>query len=478
MDIPEAQPALRRNPTVLGTGRGLLDIDAGRQEIGGRAREPRPLRGQFLGQETYLGELRTDEAGRLTVLGGRGQSRCIPGSQLVDFFNNDGWWDDQSDGPVEARVVLGGKVYLAAPAWAIVAPPNFAPALRCEYRTLYDVVYQAMLEAGYVKAPATVSFSADIFPLFDRLTQLEWVNRGFARRYGWGSDEYYLDRALLARLASPARAEASFRRSLFQRFRPPGADRVLPDALPPVLGDGLDDPRSPRGLLAVTPHQYECLRRWSEGDFVNDLEAAARAAPRTLEELPVGARAAALDRAALEACAGEATHPDCEAPWTLRHARMYSGPFRLRQRSSPAPDWGEVLLPDRALAADGPLAGSQAGDLTKWMSVPWQVDTASCRAAQGEPGLPTFWPARVPNHVLQEADYRQVLDLTLPLERRLEAFRRRVDFFRHLGPVEEPATLRKVVEGWSSLGLVEDRPGPGDAAFPALFKVEVLTQDR
>ena len=62
--------------------------------------------GSFLGATVYLGELRTDDAGRLVVLGGRGHSFAPLGDPLTTFANNYGWCDDTSDGPVRATIAL------------------------------------------------------------------------------------------------------------------------------------------------------------------------------------------------------------------------------------------------------------------------------------------------------------------------------------------------------------------------------------
>ena len=43
------------------------------------------------------------------------------------------------------------------------------------------------------------------------------------------------------------------------------------------------------------------------------------------------------------------------------------------------------------MAADGPLAGSGPGDLTRWQGTPWQSDAASCRSGYQpniSPGAP------------------------------------------------------------------------------------------
>ena len=49
-----------------------------------------------------LGEMRTDDEGHLLVLGGFGHSASPTGADITDFWDNDGWYDDVSDGPVTA----------------------------------------------------------------------------------------------------------------------------------------------------------------------------------------------------------------------------------------------------------------------------------------------------------------------------------------------------------------------------------------
>ena len=99
-----------------------------------------------------LGEIKTDDSGRLIVLGGHGHS----GTYLFDQFgqpridayaNNDGWFDDISDGPVTARLVMyseevGATRYIdvEAPAWVLVGYPAYVPQI-LDMVTLDDVVY-------------------------------------------------------------------------------------------------------------------------------------------------------------------------------------------------------------------------------------------------------------------------------------------------------------------------------------------------
>ena len=106
--------------------------------------------------------------------------------------------------------------------------------------------------------------------------------------------------------------------------------------------------------------------------------------------------------------------------WPMRHTLLYDAPFRLRRRTAPERDWGPEMTSVIALADDGPLSASGPGDLTRWMAVPWQTDTSSClsrykREVDGY--LPAFWPARVPNDVLDVEGYQQVIDSTISLRR-------------------------------------------------------------
>lgn len=88
-----------------------------------------------------LGELKTDDAGRLLVLGGFGNSGSFKyddfGQPRIDTYaNNDGWFDDTSDGPVTARLVMYSPevdairfIDVEAPAWVIVGYPRYAPEI-------------------------------------------------------------------------------------------------------------------------------------------------------------------------------------------------------------------------------------------------------------------------------------------------------------------------------------------------------------
>ena len=162
--------------------------------------------------------------------------------------------------------------------------------------------------------------------------------------------------------------------------------------------------------------------------------------------------------------------------WPMRHPSLYCAPFRIRPRASgnPEPDYGDLLTPEAISASDGPLAASGPGDITRWMAVPWQTDTASCRAGyepEYDPYLPTFWPARVPNHVLTQTEYETVMDRSLPLADRMLAFSTRSGWYRGLEGAYVDQINQMIVD-FSKLGVLERKPGPGDPKFPDFMLVE------
>ena len=120
------RPARPRNTDIADRSRlvirGLRPVT-----VAGAAQKWEPVRGRFLGEEVYLGEILTDDAGHLLVLGGRGTSGSVPpGVEITNFANNDRWYDDVSDGPVSATVMLPGQepVVVHDSAWVVVAPPT------------------------------------------------------------------------------------------------------------------------------------------------------------------------------------------------------------------------------------------------------------------------------------------------------------------------------------------------------------------
>ena len=480
MDIPEAAPVPRRNANFTGEARKQLIIDPGPRSISGKNQNGSQYyfdTGEFIGEKVYLGELRTDESGRLVILGGRGESGTpFPKNSAYTFANNDGWHDDISDGPVNAEVIIEDKNIPVEPAWVVVAPPNYAPDI-VSVQTMYDVMYNT-LQGYWLSAPATPSFTQDIYPLLVQFCDMQWVNFGFYCGFGHGAPNDFHRTNLFGRLADNGPASAELRRQVFNVFRNPDFALLEITAWPQVYGDNMNQPLTDaRQFLALTPTHYQLLRSWSQGNFIADWDQNASPAPDQIEAYPLQLQPDTLDRAALRFCMGGPFHPGCEITWIARNPSLYRAAFRIRPRapSQPEPDYGDMLTPATANDTSGPLFGSGPGDLTRWMAVPWQTDTASCRAGydpEYSPFLPTFWPARVPNHVLAEADYNQVVNKKLSREERLEAFNRRSSWPRFLKGAWLDQ-INQMIEDFGKLGVVERKPGvPNDSDFPNIMYVE------
>ncbi|NHZ64107.1 LodA/GoxA family CTQ-dependent oxidase [Massilia genomosp. 1] len=485
LDIPEAAtatPSTRRNAKVALLERASLAIRPGPRSID--APSAAGQRYQFDGGSCFgipvpLGELRTDPRGRLWVFGGHGMSASYTGSAPVTFANNDGWYDDTGDGPVSARVRLGGRDLQVAPAWVVVAPPNYGPQQK-SVRTMYAVMTDVAIQAGQLPVPVEPSFKNDLLPIFKALSDLQWMNGGFAAGFGHGMPQDFLAPDYLRKLAQGGKTYAQLRRTVANAFRNPQYQDASMKPWPWVYGDAMDLPMPPipRAMTALTVTQLAMLARWAEGKFIADYDpAAAIGATRDIAGVPLAEQAAMLDRAALEFCLGDAFHPGCEMTWPVRHASMYSEPYRWRHRAAddPEPDYGTTLTPAEACCFDGPLYGQSPGSVTRWMAVPWQTDTASCRSGydeQYDPYLPTFWPARVPNQVLSAANYAKVMDPELCRKDRLAAFNERLDWNRTLG-ADKSQWMQVMVSHFDRQGIVEVRDGiPNDPDFPPLMQVE------
>jgi hypothetical protein len=499
LDIPEAAGTAvpLRNPTVTGDARAGLAIDPGPCTISGPGQSGAQyqLNGAFQGTKVYLGEVRTDDAGRLIFVGGKGVSASPTGKPIFPkekeypFINADGWYDDASDGPVTAEVSIGGRqIPVDAPAWVVTAPPNYAPEA-VGIRTLYDLLQDLYIQNGWLKAPSPISFRHDVYPILQRFSNLQWVNAGFASQFGRGGPHDFNDPAYVRTLSWLPRQKGGFdtyhevRLQILNSFRNPDPDQSDANQLPwPwIYGDAMDVPPAdtPRQNATVSPTQYAVLQAWAAGQFVDDWERPYDP-PRTIDQVPLAEQPAMLDKAALHFCLADAFHPGCEVTWPVRHLSMFTAPFRvnLRPAGQPEPDYGPQLTPEIALSATGPVHAQGPGDLTRWMGLPWQADTGFCRSGYQttyDPYVPTFWPARVPNQVLTKEAYGVVRDATLPREKRLAAFNDRAIWTRWLDAPTTGGQMQQMVDLFGSFGVVELREGVmNDPDFPPVIGVEAL----
>ena len=437
-----------------------LDLDCGPRWISG------PLAGPVILDHPNqalrasipdLGELRTDVAGRLLVLGGAGRTAQLDGARLAADIDNDGWFDDVGDGPVGAVLTLINpdgttERVEATGAWVVVGPPDFAPAIK-NLVTLHDVLWDlavrepeswplpayadgtpalAMLKEQRLDWRSTgarftayrPSFTREIAPLLERALHVTFVHRP-------PGDPFHatLTRRAWADLGAPGNDDV--RASIFRTIRDPDASVATAMAMPKAFGDEyvsarkvpLDDPRlaNPRRFLSLTRTQYALLRQWAEGKFESDLTA-----PEPPSAQPITPEG--LDRAALENCVGGALNPGIEVGWLVRESGAHVDPFRL--------ELGRCVggLPVRA------------GFLTQQMAVPWQADFRDCHREpvtdplSGELTFNMWWSAQRPDEVcLAEPGYRSVPWLRPP---------------QFLLGDHDPLRFEEMVAGWSRLGFV------------------------
>ena len=349
--------------------------------------------GRFLGRTVALGGVQVDRDGRLVVLPGSGRSEGPPGD--LHFANNDGWFDDVSDGPVTASVRVGRRRAVeAVPAWVIAAPPDFAPQIT-NFVTMYDVGFQVAVERGWRGVPEKPSFTRDILPILSRAVGYAWVMQAARGAHGPGGPQHFLDPARLARLADPTRPKAA-RRAIVDELRDPADPEPAEGTMP-----RLHDETNTRLGMPPTAAQYQVLQAWAEGAFVNDL-----GQPAPPEPAPD-----ALDRAALEACAGGPFFPGIEAGRIITEAHRYASPFRL--------DAGTL----------------RAGQITEGNAVPWQADFLLCRFDDLN-GV-GWWPAQRPDNVLTDA-----------VSGRFQRWARRVESFADM------------IANWHQLGVVVPATAP------------------
>ena len=389
LDIPEAADVqcAPRNPSIKGQARQTLVIDPGPKSIAGPSQAGRAQfgldGGEFKNVPVSLGELRTDERGRLLVLSGHGRSESPSGAPPItgdpDSFNNaDDWFDDTSDGPVSAEVVIDGRAIPVEGAWVVVAPPNYAPDV-IGWRTMTDLLTDLYVENGWLPRPTTVRFHADVLPILQRLSNLQWVNAGFAAMFGRGRPMDFGDPRLVAGLGAPPQGDVDpyreLRQQLFNAFRPLTSPVHEPRLWPWIYGDAFGSP-APTHRATASP-----FPRCRRGSFRMGARRFQRDDPppplESVEEAPIADQPGILDRAASTYCLADAFHPGCELTWPMRRVSLYDSPFRIHQRAAddPEPDLGPQLNRTNALGLNGPLHARPPGGLTRWMALPWQGDT-------------------------------------------------------------------------------------------------------
>lgn len=389
-----------------------------------------------------LGELRMDTAGRLILLGGFGNSAGT--TTLSSFRGASNWWDDVSDGYVQATLYFkdGSKVELE-PAWVIVGSPKFAPEL-VNIVTLDDTVYDISVrflnyapdiyDAKKWPIPADrydpfagfnpdyrPNFERDILPIIKRPEGYRWVAQT-------PSMVDFVNPPFDIRDASEG--NRAHRENYFAHYRvpvPPQSYRFMdqvkngPNTLfaedgvplmPLNSGDNSVTNQLIYKFMTLSPTQYFFLHQWSKGKF--DLGCAPPDLRQGVTE---------LDRAVIGNLVGAPFSPGIETTWIVRTPQLYRRPYAydIAHWTGSEAAFSEYYRANGLSLTSDPQNGDGAepGDLTKRMAIPWQADFFDCTvqtpnvnnpainqspADDGVEVPPAFyvywWPPQSPMHVI------------------------------------------------------------------------------
>ena len=483
---------------TIGERKKWLELDPGPQRVNGGdtvtvahfaidrdLKQNRPS-GETKLKIRTLGELRSDADGHLIVIGGMGQSDFDPGlgrEMIRHFANNDGWFDDMSDGPVEAELTINGVKQEVDGAWVVVGPPDFVPPIR-SYRTMYDSLIDVIVremdipaDDGLFAGPLahiaamnadwkrnktikdfTPSFTRDIAPILSAITRIERVHKhqmGPRARFHGSISALNFNA-----LGGPGSLQVN-RDAVFERVRDPNSfdsvprPPIVPSQMPAAYGDYFEaandrgDKSDPAYLHAVSKLQYALLRAWQRDDFVKDWPPVPANPPAITPE--------GLDRAALENMSGGAFYPGMEASWLFTKKDVWEKPFRLARNRTV----GTIPVPGEGRRD----VTVEAGAFSQQMALPWQADFRDCAAdfvddpsvADGRRRV-GWWPTTRPDDVFpldspkDRRPWARVPDPQTPLG------------FREMGSRNEMVNL------WSTLGfVVETTP---DGAAKDFYEVE------
>jgi hypothetical protein len=353
-----------------------------------------------LGQIDTLGEMTIEPgSGRLIVVGGYGRASGIVSAgrspSLIDAIDNDGWFDDTSDGPVKAMILFhDGTSAEAVHGWVVCTDPGYAPQTRNVVST-WDDMFSSWVENlnllpdlfanGAYNRDYKASYDSDVLPVF---------HGAFLQRWNTNLPSKGLNGHAFIANIKPSDDPKAKLPGFKDLIRDPDSEAEDSEGvkMPLALGDAM------RSFLSLTRTQYFLLKQWHEGKFAADGSV-----------MGAGEK---LDKVVLENCLGGRYSPGIDLTFIVRDVRLYhqrwqgeTGPFRINLQRL---DYGNASK-DKPFLQQGyvPLrdAGVEPGDLCKFMSQPWHTDYNSCATHTPDPNpagnntLYWSWPAQRPVNV-------------------------------------------------------------------------------
>ncbi|WP_313263362.1 CTQ-dependent lysine 6-oxidase LodA [Sphingobacterium sp.] len=478
-----------RNPDAQ--DRSKLIIDPGPRSISGRANSigfdknnvPAGYPAQYPPDHvhygvpvTTLGDLLTDNAGRLIVLGGFGNAGGdLP---LTSYGGSSTWHDDISDGAVYCTVTFndGSSSYLTA--WVVVGSPDFAPEIVNISNlsdTMFDVAIRnfnlvpGMYSNGYYNANYVANFQRDILPIINRIGRYQWVSNVQSMMAFTSNIFDFTDNS---------QANWQNRQNYFSYFRQNDDQPPSPTYLPQeqlLKENGADIfPMMPMNsgsnsvsninimkFLALDQTQLFLMQQWANGNFVND---------PNYEQYPINP----MDTASVGNCVGLPMCPGIEVTWSLQNPIIYAAPYQILQYGNESTYATSGLTPSRDECEGG---GCEPGDLTKRMACPWQADFFQCTIQlinftdpsvnkAGSPAAPLpptyyayWWPPQSPWDVLVgefTAEGQQATNVPAGQQ---------MNYARGIN------SFTQMVQYWYALGFIRDK-NSHSTGFPFFVETE------
>ncbi len=482
-----------RNPDIIGQARQSLFIDPGPRTISGKQQSigfnkenaPAGYPVQYPGETvTYgvpiktLGDLLTDNAGRLVVLGGYGNAGGD--EPLTSYGGSNTWHDDISDGPVYCNVIFKDGTSVGLSAWIVVGSPDFAPEI-VNISNLSDTMFDVgvrdfnlvpeMCKDGVWNTEYCANFQRDILPIINRISRYQWV-ANVQPMMAFASNTFnYTD---------PSADNLENRQAYYSYFRQADAQPPNPDYLPQEELFKMDgEARFPMMILnsgsnsvsninimkfmALNDTQLFLLGQWANGNFTND---------KNYDPYPVNKK----DTASVGNCVGLPMCPGIEVTWSMQNPAVYESPYVIKRYQDESYYFAHGLTPTRDECEGG---GCEPGDLTKRMACPWQADFFQCTVqyinftdpavnkitVDGDtiPMPPTYysywWPPQSPWDVLVgEFTAEGQAKTNVPAGQQMN-YARGINSFTQM------------VEFWYSLGFIRDVNG-GNKSYPYMVETE------
>ena len=371
-------------------------------------------------QIASLGQMETDEFGRLIVIGAFGKASGFQGSGVYDpnadlenAVNNDCWYDDTADGPVTATLVFidGTTQVVEGSSWVVSSDPSYAPQI-ANVVSLWEDMYNTWVE-NFDLEPSLYTPNGPKTPVNNKHYDLgSGYNENYTPTFE-SQVQPILNAANLQMWATNlvSKGEGAHKAVAKQPMNNPQWKEIMDFIRNPNAADNNNDPqnaaRMPLSLgdsgtpadnfLAISRTQYFFMYQW----LING-------AVQAGDTLGAGEL---LDRNILGNCLGGRFSPGIEMTFIIRDTHLYqdwkdgnsyapAGPFRIDEEKI---DYANLQTPALGVGYTPTNdAKVEPGDICKFMSIPWHTDYNSCATHTPVPNEQkskmTYWswPAQRP----------------------------------------------------------------------------------